>query len=311
MDAQVSGVGGQDLGFGIQDSGFRIQGSGFYFQLKDWRIFSVIGPDAADFLQRISSQNYKSPATGEARDMAILTPTGDIIGFCVGFQPSVNEFYFAVHQREFAATLKQLEDFFFTENLEIKATPDLSPLLLTDHADRTGTACRARTDGILFSRPTLAPGDQWLIAENQCLAELLSDLKQQGFSPLDEAEFEFRRIVAGWPVSGVDYDEDTMILAAGLSSGVAFNKGCYPGQEVVERATAIGASPKKLVTIEFERSPRVPGSIQVEGKEVGRLTSVATLDGRTVGLGQMRTKVAEPQKMVVVDNVQGVIIAIH
>lgn len=284
-----------------------------YYLLNDWKIFSVIGPDAADFLQRISSQNYKVPKAGEAKDMAILTATGDIIGFCIGFQPNVNEFYFAVHQREFAATLKQLEAFFFTENLEIKAKPDLSALLLTDRTDDRGMARHAptvSTNGIFFLRPTLAPDDQWLFIENTQLSKFISDLNCQKVSELDQSEFQFRRIVAGWPISGVDYDEDTMILAAGLSSGVAFNKGCYPGQEVVERATAIGASPKKLVSMEFERCPALPGPIQIEGKEVGRLTSVAELNGKVFGLGQLRTKFAELGKSALIAGVRGNVVNI-
>ena len=143
--------------------------------------------------------------------------------------------------------------------------------------------------------------------------KLLADLSAQGLRPASPEEFEFYRIRAGWPKRNVDYDDESMILAVGLRQGVAFGKGCYPGQEVVERATAIGSSPKTLVTVQLDSLPAgtPPLPVAIDGKEVGKLTSWASFNGCHLGLGQIRTKQVALQGNVSVKEIHGEIIARH
>jgi folate-binding protein YgfZ len=77
-----------------------------------------------------------------------------------------------------------------------------------------------------------------------------------------------------------------------------FNKGCYLGQEIVERIHARGAVHRSLAGLEFaEGAPQTGGKITAGGKDVGQLTSIAQLPNgnhRTLALGYIRREAATP-----------------
>lgn len=94
---------------------------------------------------------------------------------------------------------------------------------------------------------------------------------------VDPAALDLLRLEHGLARVGVDTTERTLALEARLESAISFDKGCYVGQETIERATARGALKKRLFGIRFdgERAP-APGAVAIlEGKEVGRVTSAA------------------------------------
>lgn len=57
-----------------------------------------------------------------------------------------------------------------------------------------------------------------------------------GASGEDAPGFHDARVLAGVPWGGKEWTSETLALDAGLESWIARGKGCYPGQEVVERA---------------------------------------------------------------------------
>jgi len=112
---------------------------------------------------------------------------------------------------------------------------------------------------------------------------------------------EILRIEAGIPRYGPDLGEDTLPLEAGLLNAVSFNKGCYIGQEIVERARSRGHVNWKLMGLRFEPmsvGPK-PGEPLIEdGKTVGEITSACyspTLE-RPIALAYLRREVTEPGK---------------
>jgi hypothetical protein len=98
-------------------------------------------------------------------------------------------------------------------------------------------------------------------------------------------ELEEERVRAGWPAMGHEIlPGETLVAATGLSSvAVNFTKGCYPGQELVERMDSRGSSaPRTLRRIRCDDplvvSPEpmfIGDSIMIEGSEVGIVTSRA------------------------------------
>jgi folate-binding protein YgfZ len=85
------------------------------------------------------------------------------------------------------------------------------------------------------------------------------------------------RIENGIAKVGVDTNDKTIALEARFESGISFNKGCYLGQETIERATARGGLKKRLFGLRFEgsRVPALDAAILLDGKEVGHVTSAA------------------------------------
>ena len=59
------------------------------------------------------------------------------------------------------------------------------------------------------------------------------------------------RIENGVARVGVDTTDKTIALEARLNRAISFNKGCYLGQETIERATARGGLKKRMFGLKF------------------------------------------------------------
>ena len=108
---------------------------------------------------------------------------------------------------------------------------------------------------------------------------------------------ESRRVEVGVPRIGVDMDGATLALEVPVEDAISATKGCYLGQEVVARGTARGHVNRRLVGLRLEGPEPPPGAPLVrEGKEAGRLTSVARAFGAggLAALGFVRRDCWEP-----------------
>ncbi|MGI9645326.1 MAG: YgfZ/GcvT domain-containing protein [Ilumatobacteraceae bacterium] len=102
------------------------------------------------------------------------------------------------------------------------------------------------------------------------------------------ADHEVERVAAGWPRMGAEIvPGETIPATTGLIDlAVSLTKGCYPGQELVERMDSRGAdAPRLLRVLDVGPDAEVGDPIlDADGTEVGSLTSVA---GGT-GLGYVK-----------------------
>jgi folate-binding protein YgfZ len=64
-------------------------------------------------------------------------------------------------------------------------------------------------------------------------------------------------------------------LDLGLTSAIAQNKGCYPGQEVIEKIISLGSAAKKLCLVEVIQEPSQPSQIVLGACSEGMVTSVS------------------------------------
>jgi glycine cleavage system aminomethyltransferase T len=89
-----------------------------------------------------------------------------------------------------------------------------------------------------------------------------------------------------------------MMLELGLTDAVSFNKGCYKGQEAVAMATYRGHVSKKLsgLILQSELIPSGGEAVQIEGKEIGHVTSatVSSTSSRVIALAYLKYGHFEP-----------------
>ena len=126
---------------------------------------------------------------------------------------------------------------------------------------------------------------------------------QGGSEAVGNAAVELLRIAAGIPRYGVDIRERDLPQETEQERALNFVKGCYVGQEIVERIRSRGQVRRKFTGFEIHGALPAPGSkIQVDGKDVGEITSAASLPlaggDRPVALGYIRREVATPGRIV-------------
>ena len=132
------------------------------------------------------------------------------------------------------------------------------------------------------------------------LAEIQRRLEAHRAVPVGSGVWHTLRVEAGFPQFGVDMDNGTIPVEAGLV-GVAFDhdKGCYTGQEVIVRIRHRGRVNWHLRALRFGDSAARPGDqlFEAGGTKVrGRVTSVADSPrfGQVIGLGYVRREVEPP-----------------
>jgi aminomethyltransferase len=104
------------------------------------------------------------------------------------------------------------------------------------------------------------------------------------------------RIASGVPKFGVDIRQKDLPQETGQERALNFTKGCYIGQEIVERIRSRGAVHRMLTGFEVSgQRPEVGFRIQDEGKDVAEITSVASVPAesgeRVLALGYGRREV--------------------
>ncbi len=126
----------------------------------------------------------------------------------------------------------------------------------------------------------------------------ISGLEAAGTRPATGEDARLVRIENGKPRYGEDIRETSLPQETQQMHAVSFSKGCYLGQEIVERIRAQGRVNRKLVRMEVETSePLPPGAkLTAQGAEAGEVTSsvFSPRAGKVVALAYVRSQFADP-----------------
>jgi folate-binding protein YgfZ len=174
------------------------------------------------------------------------------------------------------------------------AVPDLKHLQFAD------VAWKEKTVTLLHSGEEVRESWQvWSAPEHA--SEFWGALVKAGARPTGTTALNLFRISRGIPQFGVDIRERDLPAETGQTRALNFTKGCYLGQEIVERIRSRGAVHRKFTAFAVEDTLPEPGTkivaAEKEDKEVGEITSSAILPlpagDRPVALGYLRREAAE------------------
>jgi folate-binding protein YgfZ len=131
---------------------------------------------------------------------------------------------------------------------------------------------------------------------------LWDSLVKAGATPVGSEALEMQRILSGIPRYGIDIRERDLPQETEQARALNFNKGCYIGQEIVERIRSRGAVHRKFSGFVAESAVTLGSKIVAGEKEVGEVTSAASVTlanhDTNVALGYIRREVAMPGREV-------------
>ena len=138
----------------------------------------------------------------------------------------------------------------------------------------------------------------WLLVEEGSKIDLAAKLGAAGVPTATANDVLTVRVENGVPRQGEDFSGSTLPNHVQQPDALSFTKGCYLGQEIVERVRSRGQINRLLVGVELETTePPAPGAVVlVEEKEAGRLTSPVfspTME-RVVAFAILRREAASP-----------------
>ena len=226
----------------------------------------VAGPDAADYLQRMVSNDVEALAVGEACPALLLTAKARVIAPLVVLRRSDTDFLLLTEPGQGELVRSHLV------RMRLRAQCEIEP---EEH------------DSVLVFGGDVGFATDWRGAREMLGA---------GLEPtLSEEELDLRRIESGVPRWTREIDDRILPAEAGLdATHVSFSKGCYPGQEPVARLHFRGHPNRTLRVVELDELPEYDAPLLHAGREVGRVTSAARRgDGGVVALAYVRTEVPD------------------
>jgi folate-binding protein YgfZ len=168
-------------------------------------------------------------------------------------------------------------------------------LVLLEHAEHSLTVIRTAE----VATPAFD-----VLGDAETVGALVGALTGAGAHTIGPDTWEVLRIEAGEPAYGVDMDDTTIPVEAGIHTRVVdYQKGCFTGQEVLIRIRDRGHVNRLLRGLRFGESSRpAPGTqLFVAGEEraVGHVTSAASSPrfGEVIGLGYVRREVTPPAEL--------------
>jgi folate-binding protein YgfZ len=195
------------------------------------------------------------------------------------------------------------------------ATPEMQPLdVVTPQCD-----CECDCLQCTVVRGEDAPHESYEIwIAPQDVGKLWQAVVKARAVPVGSEALELQRIVQGIPRYGVDIRERDLPQETEQARALNFSKGCYVGQEIVERIRSRGAVHRKFTGFVAEGNVRLAAGNKIfagakEGeKEVGEITSVASLrlavGPKTVALGYIRREAGVPGREVTIGTAKATVV---
>ena len=246
------------------------------------------GPDALDFLHRMSTQDLAALAPGQGAYAAFLTPRGHLLGEGQLLVRAA-DVLLSLEPAALSGTRAHLEKLVIMDDVAFEdlsgewvALPVFGPDAEARLAGRAPDAPRVAT-----SRRGAPCVELWLPPAEA--GPLAAALVAEGAVELTGEDLEGLRVLGGVPRYGIDMDASRLPMEAGLTrEAISFRKGCYVGQETVMRATARGHLQRGLVQLSLPPAAARGAKLLADGQEAGEVTSAADTPEGRVGLGYVR-----------------------
>jgi folate-binding protein YgfZ len=289
---------------------------------KNYRMYlAFTGPDRVRYLNAILTNNIKDLPAGHGNVSLLLNPQGHILAeietyafaerlFCVSY---------AMLREALIAALDKyiiMDDVTLTDETERYGTlavegPKAAGLvrevsgvdvlrvndLLSTDAAVGGTPCR-----VIKRSPGEVVGAEFVVERDKLGALweiLLAAVRERGGGPMGYLALSGQRLAQGVPWFGYDFGEKQIPHEAGLErSHISYTKGCYTGQEIVERVRSRGQVNWRRVQLMFSGTavPEAGAKLTLDAKEIGYVTRAARIwdPELVIGMGYVRREVTVP-----------------
>jgi glycine cleavage system T protein len=281
-----------------------------FIDLAHRGLLQLTGPDRVSFLQGMVSNDVKALKPGAGQYATVLNQQGKVLGdtrvLC-----SDNSLYLELWEIIKEKITEHLNQYLVADEVEIADRTDEYGMIslqgpqaedclrrIVGPSDLPGVSMAHRMVKIndaqvcvVRATSTGETGFDLIIPRSNLLSvaqQLTEAGKEFSGAWIGEEAHNVLRVEAGIPRYGIDFTEENLLLEVGLDHAVSFTKGCYLGQEVVERIRSRGHVNKKLVGLTFEgREPASRGDVLFADKPVGTITSSVDSPalGKSIALG--------------------------
>ena len=311
-------------GCGVYDLGYRAQ-------------ISLTGGDRVRWLNGMVTNNIRDLETGQGVYAFLLNPQGRILGDLYAYNRG-ESIIVDTDRSQVEKILATFDHYIIMDDVEVKnlsesvttlgvsgprsrevlaaagiAIPETKPLQIVEARCTCECECLECTV-VRGDDPSVESYELWMAPGE--IKKAWDVLVGHGAVPIGSEALEMHRIVNGIPQFGVDIRERDLPQETEQARALNFNKGCYIGQEIVERIRSRGAVHRKFAGFVADAMQPIASGMKIVAgeKEIGELTSVVSLRSpnpeKTIALGYIRREIATPGREVVIGGVKAAIVGL-
>ncbi|NEO25453.1 MAG: folate-binding protein YgfZ [Kamptonema sp. SIO4C4] len=294
-----------------------------------WGLIQLTGEDCLQFLHNQSTNDIKRLQPGQGCDTVFVNSTARTIDLSTVYVTE-DAVLLLVSPGQTESLLQWLDRYLFpmdrvelkdisAENALFSLMGDTSDTLLSklgvdslqgqpegNHA----TFTLGGVTGRIAVGSGLAMTGYTCIVPQAGASTVWEEFEKMGATPMSQEDWETLRIQQGRPLPNAELTEDYNPLEAGLWRAVAFDKGCYIGQETIARLNTYKGVKQRLWGIQLEQPVTSGTKVYSEGKKIGVVTSCRESADGVVALGYIKTKAGGEGLTVQVGDTTGKIVAV-
>ena len=276
-------------------------------------IIRITGADRQKFFHNFCTQEIRNLQPGQVAEAFVTTIQGKVLGHAWAFA-GVETLVLDTVAGGAEKLLRHLDRYVITEDVKFSRGDELHDLYLAgpdadDRLQKLGWLLSPLDPqrwisiaNIEIARVDWFREPGYLLRVTQAdLVEVANQLLSVGVRLAGDDVWTALRLEAGWPMFGVDFQEDNLAQeVARTSQAICFSKGCYLGQEPIARIDALGHVNQELRSLRFRSGPPpAPGSklyLPGEVREGGTITSsiLSPATDTPVALGMLKRNYCLP-----------------
>lgn len=240
--------------------------------LPDVTVFALKGEDRKGWLQGQVTQDLRDLQTGSRIITCLCSPTGQLIAIVEVFEAE-DALYIVTGQPD--ELRKRVEELVILEEVELEEVAQgivsyqgpRATKYLGEHVDLPNTDI-LRTEDFLFLRNDRTGTGGW-----DAIKLASKDLPEA--QEISQDALLLASLEAGYPVFGVDTDAKTLPPELGEAferQAVSYRKGCYTGQEVLQRIHSRGHTNKTWIGLLCDAPVKPGDEVFFRDEKVGTVT---------------------------------------
>jgi folate-binding protein YgfZ len=231
----------------------------YLYHFNNAIFFKASGKDALRYLNARLSNDIRKTTINRATLAACLTPQGRAQGLFIIINNAPNEYLLVCDGGNSEEVESALKKYIVADRIEVtNLTQELSFLHLSDSEQKPIPGlgkeefASAILDNTIYIRhKRLSQNGLDLIVPGSILSETKEQFKSTGFKEINFKEYTLLRMQSGAASFPEDINDSYIFSAYNLNNAVVPNKGCYVGQEVIEKIDSYAHLPYLIKAAKF------------------------------------------------------------
>jgi tRNA-modifying protein YgfZ len=253
-------------------------------------ILNVYGKDAVRYTHNRLSGDIRALAVGGATIGAALSPQGKVLALFSVFLVAADRLLLVADGGEAEAVRQAFAQYIVADRVRVESCGDdfrwLHIGAASDSEELIAGFMNARARGEIFWGASTRgeSGGYDLLVSQASVVEVTELIARLGVAQYSRERYTLERVRSGHPMFPDELNENSLLSEAGRRDAVVFGKGCYVGQEVIEKIDAVGRVPREL------------RRFVAPGKALDSVGQTVNLEVDSSALGKVITEAYDPEK---------------